>query len=694
MKWLIATILGTLLALGVSFLPAQDEATSREKALPGTGAAKAVPIAGSPDKNPASSGPKALEGSSEATPSKTTSAPGPGRPAPESGSSESGPTAGDNDPNTFRIYRLQYSDAASVADVLKKLASRDMEENDIVVDERTNSLIFRNGLEKELAAVLQELDVPAPANARTKRPAPFTGMRRNVPQNPWGMRPAGAMGAPNSRIQGMFEALSGAMHGGPKKEGPDPDQYEASCLELAKAYQLQVQASPNDKVKLDQLRSDLSGAVHAAFYERQTRQRAQATELRERLAQIERRISQRGQLANEIIARRVEELLQPEKQWQPGEESPATGATPVGPGPKSTQTPPPGNDPNSPTQNKDPNLGWTTDFYDTLVTAREGKRPLVLYFHADNSPQSPVLERRFLKNGEVRAFLESHFQPVSVDVHTGEGKELFDRYNVQVIPTLVFIDPTGETLKRIEGLPNGTAGTFVSELQRIAEPKREQPADQKTTGPLPVRLSPEPVSDPRERVLDAENGIAKAQTEIAQAKAALKRSEQLRGLVEDAYRKGTVPQREMLAATAEVEKDHAVLNRAVNELSTAERQLQLAREFLDGQIKLAELELQQARSRHDLAAKAEARAMSLMKGNVISKEEVDIAVGARDQAQVQVKRAETILELYLKPLPGRGSPAGGKAATDPDPPPGKQPGSGSPEKPGKVPPPGSSQSEE
>jgi hypothetical protein len=723
MKWLIATILGTLLVLAVSFLPAQDETTPREKALPGTSDAKAAPIAGSADNDPGSSAPKALEGSTDAVPDKTTDAPGAGRAAPGSSPSQKSQTTGDDEPNTFRIYRLQHSNAASVADVLRKLASRDVEVNDIVVDERTNSLIFRNGLEKELAAVLQELDVPAPANARTKRSGPPSGM--GMPnmmhggggsaamQAPWGRGPGTGHGGPrsggmatrggkvstNSRIQGMFETLSGAMHPGSQKEAQDYDQSEAACLELAKAYQLQQQVTPNDKVKLDQLRSDLSGAVHTAFYERQNRQRAQATELRERLTQIERRISQRGQLANEIIARRVDELLQPEKQWQAGEESSAVPERPVGAGAQYNGFPSEKNNPvasdhgGQPPQNKDASLGWTTDYYDTLVTAREGKQPLLLYFHADNSLPDRVLERRFLKNGEVRAYLESHFQPVSVHVHTAEGKELLDRYDVRMTPTLVFIDPTGETLKRIEGLPNGTAGAFVAELQRIAEPKREEPADPKTTGPLPVRLSPEPVSDPRQRVLDAESGILKAQTEITQAKTAVARSEQLEKLMQQAYRTGGAPQKEMLAATAELEKDEAVLRRAVNELQTAERQLQLAREFLDGQIKLAELELQQAKSRLDVATKDEARSLELSKKNVISRSEVDTSVAAREQAQIQVKRAATILELYQKPLPGRGSPPGGKTGTEPDPAAGKQPTSGSTEKPGKAPQPQSSQKE-
>jgi len=71
-------------------------------------------------------------------------------------------------------------------------------------------------------------------------------------------------------------------------------QLDAQAVALANAYRQQLATAPQDAKTLDQLKSELQGAVHAAFHARQTWQRSQAAQLRTRLEQIERRISERG----------------------------------------------------------------------------------------------------------------------------------------------------------------------------------------------------------------------------------------------------------------------------------------------------------------------------------------------------------------------------------------------------------------
>ncbi len=102
-------------------------------------------------------------------------------------------------------------------------------------------------------------------------------------------------------------------------------QYESQAMQLANAYRQQQATILQDAQKEKELKSELQGAVHAAFHARQAWQRAQAAQLRTRLEQIERRISERSQLSNEIIQRRVDELLQPEKQWESNEEGGSSG---------------------------------------------------------------------------------------------------------------------------------------------------------------------------------------------------------------------------------------------------------------------------------------------------------------------------------------------------------------------------------
>jgi len=644
MKWLIPTIFGSLVALAVSFPRADEEVTAPE-----TPSADAKDESGTATVGKSAPQPESRGLAEDASLSS--------KPASASG----GLTTGDVD-DTFEIYRLQHSNAIGVSQILKKMYPR--EANEVVVDGRTNSLIIRKGAGGPfLSAAIEKLDVPAPENSRTKRPP--SGKRRdpNLPSSAPGMMPGSG-----SATSSMLAAMAGHPNNGAADDGQEYERYEASCQELAKNYRVQQQATPTDQKKLAELKAELSGAVHAAFYARQTYQRAQAAQLRERLAQIEQHISQRGQLANEIIERRVDELLQPEKQWEPDTASTERSAPPTGSAAASSNRSATDAADDGGAQNRDPNLGWSTDYYRSLMSSRETGRPLLIYFYAVNSPQCRALEDHFLKNSDVRKFVKERLDAVSVNVNSAEGKELYDQYGIRSIPTLHFVDPAGTALLKIEGLPQGNSKAFLSELHEIAVrkdvSKPEMPSGNTPTMNSNVRMTPDLSADPRQAVLNADNAVIRAQAEIAQAKAALAQAETLNDALQDAYRKGAVSQKEFLATRFDVERNRAVVTKAVNDLDAGERQLQLAREFLDGQIKIAELELHQAESRLDVASKDEARALSLAAKNAIAKEQLDAAVAAREQAQIQVKRAATILGLYKKPLPGRPAPASDKPATE------------------------------
>jgi multidrug resistance efflux pump len=194
--------------------------------------------------------------------------------------------------------------------------------------------------------------------------------------------------------------------------------------------------------------------------------------------------------------------------------------------------------------------------------------------------------------------------------------------------------------------------------------KPEQPSSSPSTAASSFRLTPDLSTDPRQVVFDADNAIVQATNEIEASKSALGLAERRMNRMQELFKTGQLPAREVDAVETDVERHRSALKKSQTEREAGVRRLQVAREFLDGQIKIAELELHQAESRLDLASNNEARALNLAKQNVIAKEQLDAAVAAREQAQIQVQRAKTILDLYKRPLPGRTSPAGDTGDVD------------------------------
>ena len=326
MKWLFPTIAGGLvLALGLTFTravlvsKAADTAAQRSKnyaqLAPVTKrAAEVVTLDASRDAKPSEDDAAKTETSADAAPASVenndTPRPSAGD-ASKPGSPDNPELAEPGSPLTksasrieeqrkMRIFEAQHHDAASLAKVLQRLWPK-LASGGVVADSTTNSLIFRDGIEPDAQTLLQHLDRPTPAipPGRAGSEMEPDGSMRKVWGKMFGKRRDPAVSDPAS-----------------EQAAQEYRQHEAQALVLASAYRQQQATSPGDSQKLEQLKGELQGAVHAAFHARQTWQRSQAAQLRNRLKQIERRISERGQVSSEIIDRRVDELLHPEKQWE------------------------------------------------------------------------------------------------------------------------------------------------------------------------------------------------------------------------------------------------------------------------------------------------------------------------------------------------------------------------------------------
>lgn len=173
-----------------------------------------------------------------------------------------------------KIIHLQRASAAELRNTLQQLAPADIK---LVADERTNAIIVSGpeGKLAELEAIVLRLDEPADSAAEDKRPAPQSA--------------------------GTVDEL--------KHQYADAEQ-EAAAL------------AKESKPAKDKLRA----AVAKAFELRQKLLQAELAEFRQRSERIQQSLQQREGIKQQIIERRVEELLTPGSEWEGADATPPAGS--------------------------------------------------------------------------------------------------------------------------------------------------------------------------------------------------------------------------------------------------------------------------------------------------------------------------------------------------------------------------------
>ncbi len=100
-----------------------------------------------------------------------------------------------------------------------------------------------------------------------------------------------------------------------------------------------------------------------------------------------------------------------------------------------------------------------------LGKARHEKRPLALYFWMDGSALCSKMYAETLADPAVISELQAPLC-VGIDIASGPGTQLVQRYGITTLPTLLFLNSEGEREEAVIGFINGPS--LVVELQRIA----------------------------------------------------------------------------------------------------------------------------------------------------------------------------------------------------------------------------------
>ncbi len=206
-----------------------------------------------------------------------------------------------------RVFALNNSRAADVAKIVEQLHNGALS---VAVDERTNSLIVRgpDDIAKEFQALWMRLDDAGKTKSMyfpdASTPEALDLNRGSLN----GLQFRGVSGY-DTDVFSLYMGITGPSSRELRQ------QYDALEVQ-AKSLSEQLRKPLSDPATGEKLKSQLRDTVQKVFDTRQKLQRAELAEFAKRLKGIEQSIEMREKIGQQIIERRIQELLDPNLKWE------------------------------------------------------------------------------------------------------------------------------------------------------------------------------------------------------------------------------------------------------------------------------------------------------------------------------------------------------------------------------------------
>ncbi len=196
-------------------------------------------------------------------------------------------------PPIMRRIPFKHAQAADALRILQQLSNGQLD--GIAVDERTNSLIVMEHQTNtsELEEACKFLDTEPAVNLPVKAPSPY-GPKPVAGSPPQAQTFNFSIGFERGE---SIETFKQRYH-----------DLEQQAHQLADKLKQSKSLSESDRIELQQ-------AVRKSFEARQALQRAELADLAQRMQSMQQSIDMRDKLADKVIVRRVEDLLNPDLKW-------------------------------------------------------------------------------------------------------------------------------------------------------------------------------------------------------------------------------------------------------------------------------------------------------------------------------------------------------------------------------------------
>lgn len=109
---------------------------------------------------------------------------------------------------------------------------------------------------------------------------------------------------------------------------------------------------------------------------------------------------------------------------------------------------------NLPTPKKNPsNIAWMESerLMPVLELAQQKNLPVFVEFHAEWCAPCKVMEEELFTREDVFVYFNSYFLNFRTNYDSGSGRAIADIYEVNALPTILFLDPKGVVLERYTG---------------------------------------------------------------------------------------------------------------------------------------------------------------------------------------------------------------------------------------------------
>lgn len=127
---------------------------------------------------------------------------------------------------------------------------------------------------------------------------------------------------------------------------------------------------------------------------------------------------------------------------------------------------------------------WESDIETAKTRAATEGKALLLHFYGDQCPPCKLMERDVFPDARIIEKMNAEF--VAVKINTSRHPQWVTEYGIRMMPTDVYLSPTGEEWHRRTGGAN--PANFLAEITTIANklPKRQVPETQQIAQQMPV----------------------------------------------------------------------------------------------------------------------------------------------------------------------------------------------------------------